>query len=306
MKRTVFLDAATLGEMDLSSWDALCDLTCYDSTSPEEVLERCKDAEVVITNKVILNEEVLSKLNLECILITATGTNNIDLDYAKSKNIMVRNITDYASQSVAQHTLAFALHLNHGLSYYHDYIASGEWSNSSLFTHHGRSVGSLSEKKWGIVGLGNIGLEVASTVSALGCHVMWYSTSGKNTQKIYDRVDTLRELFEACDIISIHCPLNSATKHLINEHSLDHLKEGAILINMSRGGVVNEQDLIEYFNNSNLRVALDVMEQEPTTNKALLDILSSDRIICTPHNSWGSLQARKKIVATIKEYLEAL
>jgi glycerate dehydrogenase len=304
MMKAAFLDSATLGETSLDEWNKYVELSCYESTSMDQTIERLQSIDIAITNKVVINREIMDATNLKAIYITATGTNNVDLEYAKEKGIEVKNVAGYAVHSVVQQTLAMVLHHNQSLNGYHQFIKSGKWKESGMFTSHIYPYDELSTKKWGIIGLGNIGLEMAKVASSLGCHVMYYSTSGKNNIKMFDRVDSLEELMASCDIISIHCALNENTVELINKCSLQHVKDNAILVNMARGGVVNEADLVDKFNSSNIKIGLDVMVEEPMLNSPLMSIVESDRALFTPHNAWASISARKKIVETITEYLK--
>lgn len=304
MKKAAFLDSATLGETKLDDWNKLVDLICYESTSPDQTIERLQSIDIAITNKVVIDRSVIDATNLKAIYVTATGTNNVDLEYAKDKGISVKNVAGYAVHSVVQQTLAMVLHHNQSLNGYHQFIKSGKWKESGIFTSHLYPYDELSTKKWGVIGLGNIGLEMAKMASSLGCHVMYYSTSGKNNIKIFDRVESLEKLMASCDIISVHCALNENTVELINKCSLQHIKDNAILINMARGGVINEVDLVDKFKSSNIKIGLDVMVEEPMVSSPLLSILESDRAIFTPHNAWASVSARKKIIEKISEYLE--
>ena len=226
--KIVFLDSETLGsDVDVSELNQYGDVTIYDQTKVEDVAERISDASVVITNKHILNKEQLqdaSKLKLIC--VTATGVNNIDLDYCKAAGITVCNVKGYSTSAVAQHTFALLLDLYNKNHYYHNYIDSGNYASSSMFTHLGHTFHELDGKTWGIVGMGDIGRQVAKIASAFGCNIQYYSTSGRNNQQAYQQVD-FDTLLTTSDIISIHAPLNKQTENLFNHDALMKMKESA-------------------------------------------------------------------------------
>lgn len=304
--KAVFLDRLTLGsDIDIAAWCKYCDLKIYESTSESEIYSKCEDCEIIITNKVKLNKEILIKLNrLKKIFITATGTNNVDLDAAAALGIEVQNVKGYATNSVVQQTLAMALYHVQSLGSYHQFIKSGEWQKSGIFTSHQYPYHEMKNLRWGIVGMGTIGMQMAQIAQLLGFQVSYFSTSGQNHIKMYDRMDNLADLLAECDIVSIHCSLNPKTYHLINTETLQNVKNNLVLINMSRGDVVKESDLVECFKRTKIKLGLDVMSKEPMENSELLKIIDSDRVIFTPHNAWASIEARETIVNTISEYLQ--
>ena len=220
--------------------------------------------------------------------------------------IEVMNVADYSTSSVAQVTLSYVFKFIQHLDYYDNYTKEGKWINSKVFTNLGAPFNELNGKNWGIIGLGNIGNKVAQIATAFGCNVSYYSTSGKNNNKEYEQKD-LNTLLSQSDIISIHCALNESTKNLLNNTNLNLMKDKVILINVGRGGIINEQDLVEVFNNSQCKVALDTIEIEPMHDKSvLIPILGNKRFICTPHIAWSSIEARalliEKIVMNIKSF----
>ncbi len=302
------LDAKTLGEdVDLSVFKQFGSVEIYAETKPYEVIERINDVDIVITNKVVLKEETLNhaqKLKLIC--VAATGTNNIDLDYAAKKQIAVTNVAGYSTMSVLQHTFAMLFYLMESLPYYDKYVKSGEYAKSSIFTHHGRPFHELSGKTWGIIGLGAIGKTVANAAEAFGCRVVYYSTSGKNNNTQYERVE-LDSLLEESDIVSIHAPLNNETKGLIDYTRMGLMKKRAIILNLGRGGIIKEDDLARALDEGLIRgAALDVLESEPINgDNPLLKIKNSDRLFITPHIAWASIEARRRLVDEIALNIEA-
>ena len=234
MKKIVVLDGKTLGNVDYIKLNEFGQVIYYDLTLKEEVAERIKDANIVLTNKVVLNRENLKDATqLELICEMATGYNNIDIEYAKEKNIAVTNVTGYSTTTVAQHTFAMLLHLYDNISYFDNYIKCGEYSKSTMFTNLEVPYKDLCGKIWGIIGLGNIGKRVAKIAQAFGARVVYYSTSGKNADSDYARVE-FDSLLKQCDIISIHAPLNEKTEGLINYEAFTKMKKDASINKCSK------------------------------------------------------------------------
>jgi len=299
--KLVFLDAKTLGDVDLSLFNEFGEVVIYQTTKKEETLNRIKDADIVFTNKVVIDRELMDKSNIKIIQIMATGMNNVDLEYAKQKGIIVKNVAGYSTNSVAQLTFAFVLEILNKVRYFNDYV-NNEYANSEIFTHI-IDWNELNNKKWGIIGLGEIGKKVAQIASAFGCEVSYYSTSGKNNNSNYKRVE-LDELLKNSDIISIHAPLNENTKNLLNKNNLDLIKKGAILLNLGRGGIVNEEDLAEIIDKKDFFAGFDVFTKEPIyKNNPLLNVKN---IILTPHIAWASVEAREKLVKLAYENIKSL
>lgn len=300
--KIVFLDSETLGsDVDVSKLNQYGDVTIYNQSAIDEVPARIKDANVVITNKHILGKDQLknaSKLKLIC--VTATGVNNIDLDYCKTTGITVCNVKGYSSNAVAQHTFALLLDLYNKNHYYHNYIDSGNYASSSMFTHLGHTFHELEGKIWGIVGMGDIGRQVAKIATAFGCNVQYYSTSGKNNQQEYKQVD-FETLLKTSDVISIHAPLNPQTENLFNQAAFNKMKESAYLINVGRGKIVNEADLVEALKNYQLAGAgLDVFENEPfDQGSPLLEIKDATKLIMTPHIAWAPIETRNRVISEV-------
>lgn len=299
--KIVLLDAMTLGEdLDLKELQSFANLKVYKTTHYSEIEERCRDAEIILTNKVVLDKNILERLpRLALICITATGMNNVDLDYAKSAGIEVRNVAGYSTHSVAQHTFSMLLHLISSRGFYDQFVTSGGWEKSEIFTNLDRPFFELNKKKWGIIGLGQIGNQVAKIASAFGAEVSYYSSSGVSRSEIYEQVN-LEQLLRESDIISIHAPLNEKTKNLLNKETLSLVKKGSYIINVGRGGIINEDDLVAYIKNKEFYVGLDVVDQEPLSSKSpLKNILEHSHLYVTPHIAWASIEARQKLLSLV-------
>jgi len=302
----VILDEKTLGEdLDLSPLSNFGKVTHYQTTSTDETLDRIKNANIIITNKVVITAQMMEEAPLlKLICIAATGMNNVDLEAAKTLGIEVKNVAGYSTQSVVQHTFAMALYLIEKMAYYDTVVKDGTWSRSSLFTDVSQPFYEIAGKKWGIIGLGSIGREVAKVATAFGAEVCYYSTSGRNHSQPYSRVK-LEELLESCDIISIHAPLNEKTENLISASNLGLVKEGALLLNLGRGSIVNESDLAAELDRRELYAGLDVLTPEPIAeDNPLMHIRHKERLLITPHIAWASIEARQKLLAGIVENIE--
>jgi lactate dehydrogenase-like 2-hydroxyacid dehydrogenase len=306
----VFLDADTMGNIDLvSEIETLGQYKQFGTTSENLLLERIKEANVIITNKVKINREVLAQcpqLNLIC--IAATGTNNIDLDAAKEYNIAVKNVSGYSTESVAQHTFSLIFGLLNHIRYFDQYIKDlNGYTQSPIFTSFDREFAEINGKTFGIVGLGAIGRRVASIAQLLGARVVYYSTSGKNNQQDFVRVE-LNELLSSSDIISIHAPLNTNTQNLFGLEEFKKMKSNAIIVNTGRGGIVIESELaIALDQNMIGGAALDVFEYEPIfPNNPLLKLKNPEKLILSPHIAWASIESRKRlwkgVLSNIKEF----
>lgn len=298
--KIVFLDRKTLGyDINLDRFNTLGDVTIYETTKANETLGRVQNADIVVTNKVVLNKDILEKSNIKLICVIATGTNNIDLEYAKQRGIEVKNVVGYAKATVAQLTFTFALHFIQKLDYYKKYVEDKKWEKSDIFTNLDEPFYELENKNWGIIGLGNIGRRVANIAKAFECTVNYHSPSKKNLNTEYNHME-LEELLKTSDIISIHSPLNESTHNLINSTNLSMLKDGAILINVGRGGIINEKDLAKALDEEkNLYCGLDVLNTEPIEkDNPLNNIKNKHRLIITPHIAWASIEARNMITNT--------
>jgi lactate dehydrogenase-like 2-hydroxyacid dehydrogenase len=307
--KIVFLDAKTIGKVpNFHLFEKLGDFTFYQTTKPEERLERLKNANVVITCKVIIDKELIDSCPaLKLICIAATGINNIDVEYAAKKGIPVKNVANYSTESVAQMTIGMILYLANQLNYFDRYVKTGCYTQSDMFTHYGPDFYELKSKRAGIIGLGNIGKRVAHILEAMGMEVVYFSTSGKNNNNDYLRLE-LEELLITSDIVSIHSPLNEHTKNLLTLPKLKLMKPTAFLVNAGRGGIVNEYDLVESINQHVIAGAgLDVYEKEPmAADSPILKAKYPERLVLSPHSAWTSVEARtllvEKIVANIAEF----
>ncbi len=305
--KIVFLDRATLGQgISLSAIERLGDYYEYESTSPEQIIDRIKDASIVIVNKVVIGKEQMDSAPLlRLICVAATGMNNIDLKYASERDIAVRNAVNYSSESVAQTTFSALLALIGHISYFDKCVKSGKYSLSPHFTDTGRSYFELSGKRFGVIGMGNIGKRVAAIASAFGSEVVYSSTSGAAHCDDYKHIG-MDELLATSDIISIHSPLNDKTDNLIDYRQICKMKSSAIIVNMGRGGIVNEADLAKALNEDNIAGAVvDVYTKEPLpSDHPYLKVDNPEKLILTPHIAWASVEARERLVAIIAANIE--
>lgn len=306
--KLVMLEKKSLGDdVDISAFEELGELTVYDYTTEEEAAERMKDADVILVNKVPMNEKTLGEAgNVKLLCVTATGTNIVDMDYCGKRGIAVTNVAGYSTHSVAQHTFALLFYVLEKLRYYDEYVKSGAYCDSPMFTHLDEKFYEIRGKVWGIIGLGNIGREVAKIAEAFGCRVIYYSTTGKNNQQPYEQVD-LDTLLCTSDILSIHAPLNPATENLMTVEKFARMKKSAILINVGRGPIVNEADLAEALSKEMIAgAALDVLCSEPMRrDNPLLRVKDSRKLVITPHTAWASVEARQKLVDEVAENIRA-
>lgn len=300
--KIVFLDVKTIGEdIDLSCFDELGEVVKYPFSTPEEALKRTEDADVIVLNKVEINERSIGNAkNLKLVCVTATGTNNLDKEYLAQRGIEWRNVAGYSTESVAQHTFALLFYLLEKLRYYDEYVKSEKYIGDVTFTHFANVFHEISGMTWGIVGLGNIGRRVADIAKCFGCKVIYYSTSGKNNNSDYERVD-FDTLLSQSDIVSVHAPLDENTRGLFNKVAFKKMKKSGIFINVGRGPIVVEQDLLEALNEGEIVAAgLDVLSVEPMVeSNPLREIKDSNRLIITPHIAWASVEARTRLMKTI-------
>jgi glycerate dehydrogenase len=301
--KIVFLDALTLGEVDFERFKEFGEVVIYDVTKKEETIDRIKDADIVVTNKVVIDKEVMDNSNIKFIQIAATGMNNVDLEYAKKKGILVKNVAGYSTHSVVQQTFALVFGLLNRVKYFDEYVRN-EYANSPIFTHIINWF-EVRGKRWGIIGLGAIGREVARIAKAFGAEVVYYSTSGKNSNDEFKRVG-LDELLKTSKIITIHAPLNENTKNLLNYDNLKLIEDDSILVNVGRGGIINERDLAKVLEEKELFVGLDVFENEPINSDNPL-LKFKDKTLLSPHIAWTSIEAREKLMnriyGNIKEFV---
>ena len=295
----VILERNTVGtDVDVSCFEKLGNTTVYPITFTEEIADRVKDADVIIANKSKLDESTLKDAhNVKLIAEFATGYDNIDIAYCRQRGIKVCNVRGYSTPAVAQHTFALCFYVLEHLAYYDEYVKSGKYQNQNNFTNFDIPFTELQGKTWGIIGMGNIGKSVAKIAESFGTKVIYYSTSGKNTNAEYECVDFDRLLSES-DFISLHCPLNEKTKYIINKEAFSKMKKSAILINVARGAVVNNADLYEALEDNEIQGAgIDVLDGEPiTSDNPLNKFTDSNRLIITPHMAWASTEARRRCV----------
>lgn len=304
--KIMYLETPSIGEdIDLSCLAQLGELVCLDLKSDDEMAEAVQDADVIIANKRKVNEQTIGKAtHLKLVCEAATGIDNIDIDYLDKRGIAWRNVAGYSTEAVAQHTFAMLFYLEESLGYYDNYVKSGEYQKCPSFTHFDKRFHELAGKTWGIIGLGAIGRKVATIAEAFGCKVIYYSATNRPAQEGYTQVD-FDTLLEKSDYISIHAPLNESTRHLMDKSAFAKMKKSAILINVGRGPIVNQEDLYEALVNEEIRAAgLDVLELEPMReDNPLNKISSSEKLLITPHMAWGAVEARDRLTKIIAEQI---
>lgn len=305
--KIVLLDALTFGETNLDGFNALGDVEVFQTTSPQEVLERIINADVIVSNKVVISDIDMSKCaSLKLICVAATGMNNVDLEAAKRRDIAVKNVAGYSTDSVIQHTFSMLFYLMGHSRYYDEYVKDGSYSRSPIFTDVSKPFFEIKGKKWGIIGLGEIGRGVASIAKAFGADVSYYSTSGVNRNEEFQRT-TLDELLKTCDIISIHAPLNDKTNNLLDYEQLLTCKDGSIVLNLGRGGIINEEAVARIIDEKNISFGLDVLTKEPMRgNHPLLNVKNKENLYITPHIAWTSIEARDTLIASVVENIKSL
>lgn len=298
--KIAFLDFDTLGyDLDTKQFDQFSEVIVYGHTQYHETVKRLQNVDIAITNKVVIDKNIIDNTNLKLICVAATGMNNIDLDYANLKKITIKNVKGYSTNSVSQLTFTFALNFIQEFEYYTKYTQNKEWEKSHIFVNLDKPFVEICNKKWGIIGLGEIGKSVAKIAQAFGCEVQYYSTSGHNNCQEFKKVD-LETILRTSDIISIHCPLNENTKNLISEKELRALRDKAIVINVGRGGIIKEKDLAKVIDQKEIYVGLDVLEYEPINPANPLNFISNkNRIKITPHIGWSSVEARNRLTEGI-------
>lgn len=301
----VLLDTLTFGDTSLEAFESLGNVTTCLTTTADEIAQRVTQADVIVTNKVVISDAVMeSATKLKLICVAATGTNNIDHDAAARRGISVKNVAGYSTDAVVQHTFSMLFYLMGHSCYYDEYVKNGQWQKEAVFTHIGPSFSELRGKTWGIIGLGEIGRSVANIAKAFGAKVIYYSTSGKNENSEFEKT-TLSRLIENSDIISIHAPLNASTENLISHSELLQMKDGAVLLNLGRGGIVDEDALSVIIDVKPIYVGLDVLVKEPmSTPHALMNIKHHERLYITPHIAWTSVEARERLIAATVENIK--
>lgn len=306
--KIVILDRDTIGmDIDTSIFKTIGKVEEYPTMRVEETKEKIVDADILIFNKAKMNEDLLKdakKVKLLC--VTATGYDNIDLDYTKKRGIVSTNVKGYSTESVAQHTIALALYLIEKLPFYDSYVKSGEYAGQKAFSHFSQTFHELAGKTWGIVGLGNIGRAVARIAEAFGCKVIYYSVSGKKQDLAYEMV-SFDSLLESSHVISVHCPLTEKSRDLFDKEAFEKMKTTSVLINVARGPIVNENDLYEALVREEIGAAgLDVLKKEPMAkDNNLLKIQDSKKLVITPHLAWASIEARTRCMEEVHKNISA-
>ena len=303
----VVLDGYTANPNDLS-WEpleAFGKLTIYDRTSADELIKRAQDADIILTNKCRLKEEELKQLpKLKYIGVLATGYNNIDTEYAHKHGIVVSNIPSYSTESVVQMTFAHIFNITNQVSHYASEVRAGQWSQNPDFCYWNTPLQELAGRTLGIVGLGNIGMRVAQVAHSLGMDVFALTSKEKDQLPTGVQKTTLEGLLGVADILTLHCPLSPDTYHLINEERLAMMREGAILINTSRGALVDEQAVANALESGRLQAyGADVMSKEPPL--ADNPLLRQAHAHLTPHIAWATLEARQRLIKTGIENVKA-
>lgn len=302
------LERDSLGiDVDMSAIDQLGEVTVYAATTVENAIEHIGDADIIIANKLPLNEHTLKEAkNLKFVAQTATGTNNVDFAYTSARGIKVANVPSYSTDSVAQHTFALLLYLVEKMRFFDDYVKNGTYSKSNCFSCVDMIYPEIAGKTWGIIGMGAIGQKVAQIAAAFGCKVICYSASGRTYDMPYEQVD-FDTLLTSSDILSIHAPLNEYTKDLMDYDAFSKMKESAYFINVGRGPIVVEEDLARALEEGKIRAAgLDVMRVEPLPLESpLLKIQDSGKLIITPHTAWATSEARQRCVDVVTENIKA-
>ncbi len=301
--KLVFLDAATVGDVSFEPFERLGEFVKYENSTQEEARERVKDADVILMNKVWVGKELIDAApNLKLICIAATGVNNIDVEYAASKGIPVRNVVGYSTDSVAQTTFMHMLSLVGGGPYFDESVKGGSYSRSGMFTDPKWNWWELAGKTIGIIGMGNIGKKVASIAEAFGMKVCYYSTSGTGHCTDYPCL-ALDELLKTSDVVSIHAPLNERTRHLIGREQLAVMKPTAFLVNVGRGAIVVEEELAEAVDNGVIAGAgIDVFAEEPIPEgHPYMKMKHPERMRLSPHIAWASIEARARVIEFMAE-----
>ncbi len=305
--KIVLLDALTFGETNLSGFNDFGEVEVFQTTSKEQTLKRITNANVIVTNKVVITKDMMQGCkNLQLICVAATGMNNVDLDAAKELNIEVKNVAGYSTDSVIQHTFSMLFYLLGHSRYYDEVVKDGTYSKSAIFTDVSKPFYEINGKKWGIIGLGSIGRGVANIAKAFGAEVFYYSTSGVNRTEDFQR-QNLNDMLKFCDIITIHAPLNNKTNNLLDYEQLLMCKDGATILNLGRGGIINENAVAKIIDEKYIYFGLDTLSQEPMIeNHPLLNIKNKENLYITPHIAWASVEARDTLIASVIENIKSL
>lgn len=299
--KIILLDAKTLADSSLLPLESLGKFTSYPNTTKKQIVTRCADADVIVTNKVVIDRETLSLLpNLKLICVAATGTNNIDLNAAKEHQVTVCNVAGYSTASVVQHTFTL---LGNLLGNMHRYLAdtqAGEWQKSDIFCRLDYPITEIANKEFVIIGYGTLGKAVANVATAFGANVT--IAERPNAKVVRDGRVPFSEAIKAADIISIHCPLNEETTGLFNEDTFSNLKPSVVLLNTARGGVVDEHALIQALNKQQIAgAAFDVLSKEPAQNNNPLLTYQGTNLLLTPHTAWAAKESIDRLIQGIAD-----
>lgn len=305
----VFLDAASLGQdIDLKTLENLAvDWQCYDFTTPEQVIARCRDAEIIITNKVVLSAYFLNQLDkLKLICVAATGVNNIDLEATKRAGILVANVKDYAGTSIAQMVFSLLLQLTNRVAEYNQLVEQGRWSESKTFCMFDYPIMELAGKTLGIIGYGTLGKSVAPIAKSFGMKVL--IAEHKGSAHCRAGRTPFEEVLKESDVLTIHCPLTEQTLNLIDSSEFKLMKNSSIVVNTARGGIVNELALLKALHNREIAAAAtDVLTEEPPKPNHLMLEQKPDNLLITPHVAWASIEARNRLfqqlIGNVERYL---
>ena len=297
--KAVFLDRGTFSKgMDLPAPTGIDDYITYDDTpaDPKVIIERCQDADIIFTNKIKINAEVISSLpKLKLIQLTATGMNNVDQEACNEHGVTLLNVAGYAVKSVPEHTFMLMLNAMRASFYYHQKVTDGTWQTTGNWCLLDVPLVDLEDKTLGIIGVGTIGKRVTGIAKAFGMSVLWSEHQGRTPRN--DDYTAFDEVLARADVISLHCPLNENTQHLINKDTLAKTCKQPLIVNVARGGIVDSQALTDAINNEQIiGYASDVFEEEPIADDdPLLTISDNPRVIFSPHNAWGSESAQQTL-----------
>lgn len=305
--KVVLLERNSVGlDVAVDCFEEFGEVRYYGTTAYEDIARNIADADIVVSNKVKLNEETLKDCpNVKIICQSATGFDNVDLNYCRSRGITVTNVVNYSTNAVAQHTFALALYLCEKLRHYDEYVKSGAYGAQNNFTNYDLTWREMDGKTWGIIGMGNIGKRVARIAEGFGLKVIHHSLTGHNSD-VYENVD-FDTILKESDYLSLHCPLSDLSRGLINAEALKKMKNTAVLINVARGPVVVAKDLVDALNSGEIAAAgLDVLEKEPIDQTdPLNEIKDSTKLIITPHNAWASVEARENLISEVYNNIKA-
>lgn len=304
--KIVFTDSYTMnpGDLDWIIFKKLGNLDIYEHTSSEELVERIKNADIIVSNKTILSEESLSKCEkLKLVCVSATGFNNIDINYLNKRGIPACNAVNYSSSSVAQHVVSMILHVYNSVAYYNTSVKQGRWQNSRDFCYYDQPIEEIRDKKVGIIGFGSIGRTVGELFNNFGAQVQILEY--KNLKDVSKSFNVLSKdkFLETSDIVSLHLPLRVSNEGMVDRSFLKEMKSDAILVNTSRGPLINEKDLYDSLTNHEIRAAcLDVRIEEPPKND---DLKNLHNCIITPHQAWASKQSRQRLMQIVADNISA-